>query len=523
MEKKTETSVQAEKKPWAKEENGFWGKIDSEIDAQVAKVRPKDGKVQWAIIAAVAILLVVLFKFTLDSDFSAMQKFALSAAMFCVGGEFMRRIMEWDGGFGLIFFRDRSTLNWIDRQAHRFSAVWKMLADIGLVFGFGLLSYFTLGEEQKKDKMRLAVLYGLGIPTLLAFSWFIAPIAISVMMALVQQNDFASATSQIKQAIPGQNAAATISVGGAPLTFSFVFIALAVLLIIGGISGVTTASIIGYGLIVLRNILMGIAGTGPGIAKTAPGGAPLLPGVNLPFVEGILALGVLLVVHELSHGFLARLAKVKLDSAGVVFFGVLPFGAFVDPDEKELEQISAGEHNRIMVAGSAANLITAIFTLAVFIGIFIASADLRLEGWAVTSGPLPHGAIVNAIDGQMYFGQKVNLPASSQVAISTSSGDFVRTTNSTGSIGIAMEKRDKWYPWKTTYAAPFEFISFVLTTLSLVFALNVLVGTVNLLPIPFFDGHHIVKKALGEGLALKIITWACGGAFLLNFLPWLFK
>jgi Zn-dependent protease len=58
------------------------------------------------------------------------------------------------------------------------------------------------------------------------------------------------------------------------------------------------------------------------------------------------------------------------------------------------------------------------------------------------------------------------------------------------------------------------------------FVLNVLVGIVNLLPIPPFDGYRILSLKLGgkKLYGIKImdaIVALIVGAFLANLLPWL--
>ena len=70
-----------------------------------------------------------------------------------------------------------------------------------------------------------------------------------------------------------------------------------------------------------------------------PGVAPIIPGIDIPLFAGIISLAVLLVVHEFSHGLLARAAKVRLKSIGLLIFSIIPVGAFVEPDERQISKV----------------------------------------------------------------------------------------------------------------------------------------------------------------------------------------
>ncbi|GEM_PF-734071 len=505
-------SENASGKPKENAPNKTLEKLDRQIDEAIAKIRPKNDNAKWLVLAASALLLIGIFAGLLGTELSALQKFASCAIVLCLGGEWMRRLMQWDGQLGLIMFRDRSMLVWIDRQATRFAPVWRMIADIGIVFGYGLSSYFVMGKEGRKDKGRVAALLLTCIPGLLIFSLIIAPLAIGFIISMVQHTDIGTASAQIKESIPGQEVVGKVPIGGGMLTLTYASIAFISLLVVFGLAGVTTVSIIAYGGIILQKIGLALFGLAD-LSKTAPGGAPLLPGVNLPLVQGVIAMAVLLVVHELMHAFLSRIYKVRLDSAGIVFFGILPFGAFVDPDEKELNKLSDTPHNRILGAGSAANIVTAIISLFLLLGMFWATADMRKDGLVVTSGPLPVGSVISNIVWKGALGADV----------STSEGNFYLPANSEGKLGIFMDATSRWNLFGQKYHSQFFWMEYVMQTLALVFSLNVLVGIVNMLPIPLFDGHHIAKKVLGEGLVLKALTWATAGAFVLNFIPWLFR
>ena len=75
-----------------------------------------------------------------------------------------------------------------------------------------------------------------------------------------------------------------------------------------------------------------------------PTTALLLPGVDIPgspifipIFAGIIALILLMVVHEFGHGILARAQGVEIKSIGVILLAVLP-GAFVELDEEDVKK-----------------------------------------------------------------------------------------------------------------------------------------------------------------------------------------
>ena len=65
-----------------------------------------------------------------------------------------------------------------------------------------------------------------------------------------------------------------------------------------------------------------------------------IPGLNpmLPLVYGVIALVVAMVVHELGHGIQARANGARVESSGLLY-GVVPLGAFVEPNEEDMKAI----------------------------------------------------------------------------------------------------------------------------------------------------------------------------------------
>jgi len=494
-----------------------------------SSVSPKNKNAKLAGLLAIIFACAYIFSVILGAGLSAMGAFLASILLFLVCGEMMRGLMGWEGFWGLILFKNKSTLAYIDRIAHKYAGIWVALSDIGLVLGYGLFSYLLLGKEQKAP-MRLAIMYIGGMALLIVFSVFVAPFAMSVITGMLSGGDFSGASVHLRENFTefGQ-----VPVGEGTLVVPVFSIAMLFVMILGGLAGSITISLIFYAAItlpaVLGKILAAVVAFATGGEFSAdglppPGGAPIIPGVNLPFVEGILALSVLLVVHEMAHALLARVANVKLDSAGIVFFGMLPFGAFVEPDEKELEKIEKFKTNRVLVAGSTANLVACMLFFFLFTAAVLATEDLRLGGWKVTEGNLPKGAIVYSVGGMQYSGQNLSFAPGEKIAVMTSFGEFERIANDGGKIGISMSRVEKSaLGFRYAFKQGWGWVEFVLNVLSLTFALNMVVGVVNLLPIPLFDGQRLMDAGVGNkrlSLAISIITSA---AFLANLLPWIFR
>jgi len=92
-----------------------------------------------------------------------------------------------------------------------------------------------------------------------------------------------------------------------------------------------------------------------------------IPGINplLPFWYGVLGLIVAMVVHELSHGFQTRANNMRVDATGVLY-GVVPLGAFVEPNEEDIRKSSRRAKLDLYSAGISVNFITAVVTFFIF-------------------------------------------------------------------------------------------------------------------------------------------------------------
>lgn len=121
--------------------------------------------------------------------------------------------------------------------------------------------------------------------------------------------------------------------------------------------------------------------------KISPENAPSprmmigLPGINpvIPVGYGILALAVAIIIHEFSHGILAMAEKIKVNALGLIFL-IVPIGAFVEPDEEELEKVSRRKRSRVFAAGPTSNMILAFICAILFSSVMMGVVSPKVDG-----------------------------------------------------------------------------------------------------------------------------------------------
>jgi membrane-associated protease RseP (regulator of RpoE activity) len=95
----------------------------------------------------------------------------------------------------------------------------------------------------------------------------------------------------------------------------------------------------------------------PGVVLVYPGLIPWLP-----FVPWIISIASVLLVHEFSHGLMLRAQDLQTKSVGGLVIVVL-FGAFVEPNEKQLMRAPISKRLRMFAAGSMGNFVLGLVCL----------------------------------------------------------------------------------------------------------------------------------------------------------------
>jgi len=112
--------------------------------------------------------------------------------------------------------------------------------------------------------------------------------------------------------------------------------------------------------------------------------APVLPGINIPgigilsFWHWVISIFILAVVHEFSHGMVARAHNIKIKSSGLAALGIgVPIipAAFVEPDEKQLKKQKDIVQHSIFAAGPASNIILAFLLIPIYLIIMVPIAN----------------------------------------------------------------------------------------------------------------------------------------------------
>lgn len=282
----------------------------------------------------------------------------------------------------------------------------------------------------------------------------------------------------------------------------------------------------------------------PGVAE--PGVSLVLPftdipGVGyLPFSHWIISLFILAVIHEFSHGVVARAHNVEVKFSGFAFFSIfLPVipAAFVEPDEKKLKRHSDVVQYSVFAAGPVINLIFAAVLLIAFPYVADAtqsayapfeemltddrgfSFELLNSSYPAAQAGLQSGMIITAVNGQpvtnyLDFHKEMQTARPQEtLVITTPENVFTLETTASpdnprkGFIGIKPVKNERvMKPEYKQYEGVYYWFRGLLRWL---FLLNFFIGLANLMPLGIVDGGRMLHTALQslikhEGRAKKV-------------------
>tara|TARA_Y100000310_G_scaffold179357_1_gene179323 strand:- start:1080 stop:2276 length:1197 start_codon:yes stop_codon:yes gene_type:complete len=294
------------------------------------------------------------------------------------------------------------------------------------------------------------------------------------------------------------------------------------------------------------------------VENAVPVIAPVLPGVDIPglpslgFWHWIIAILIVATIHEFSHGILARVHKVKVNSSGFAFLGPI-LAAFVEPDEKEMEKSSKYKQLSVFAAGPWSNILTAFVFLLVSLVVFIplTSSMMEFGGVEINSvneggpsfGILEKGMVINSINGIEVLNSNDFLgylkgtgPGDELILGVVDGGDATVVLGehpddssrgymgvvSTTSAALTMEAQEKygsfWISFIFWFARLFEWL----------FLISIGIGLANLLPLGPVDGGRMAltglsffikneKKLYKTWMAITVFTLAL---IVINLLPY---
>lgn len=278
---------------------------------------------------------------------------------------------------------------------------------------------------------------------------------------------------------------------------------------------------ISYTLIKNLIDLMMMPGTTSGVSLVLPGID--VPGVGiLPFWHWLVAIFLIAVVHEFSHGIVARAHKLEVKNTGIVFFGPI-IGAFVEPNEEKMRKEKEVVQYSVLAAGSFSNIILAIVALLLMSLLFVPIQQTMVEPTGFTfqsyvdsTYPFAQAAIA---PGTLITGIN-NIPTlrfedfSSELA-AKKPGDtiIVHAKEKDYEITLAQNPDDAKKPFLGIQAIKNEFevkgqytsgvskalytaIVTGVTFLRWLFLLSLGIGLFNLLPLPIVDGGRMMQTFL---------------------------
>lgn len=417
--------------------------------------------------------------------------------------------------------------------------VWDFLADFGLVLGFGAIGVdYLFGRKFSKPKRLLIA----GLSSALLFALFLG----FFLTFLVSPN-------------PGLLPALIL------FSLSFAF---------GGLMLFALVSLAWQVFDIFSKIMVG---------KTpCPGVVPIIPGLHLifqiPNVPSFLmppisvwgAFLIILVVHEFSHGTLMKRAGIKIKSVGIALLGLLPIGAFVEPNEAQLKSLPGRKQLRIYAIGPASNIYSMLvfialivfvsITLGPVIGSTVDSMERKIEFGSVAiagvmddydlcgntiempaDGVIEKGWILQKYNGvelnTLYDFRQALLKPDRNVSMvfETKDGIVEKTLekNQRGEIGIITALN--YVPGKEPtqeYKNTVFLLNEIATFLSWLLLLSLAVAMINFLPMDPFDGGKIAKimflpyfgflgmsKKETQKFIGRLFLWIVAALLLLNALP----
>ena len=172
--------------------------------------------------------------------------------------------------------------------------------------------------------------------------------------------------------------------------------------------------------------------------ELGPASILLLPGINpiVPLFYGWLALICAMVIHEFAHGIIARNRGLKVKSSGLLFFLVVPIGAFVDVDEEQITKAKPKDSLKVMAAGVAGNIVVGVACLLALLlivngltpvvnGVYVSEVT---KGMPAEAAGLLSGDVFVSVDNELIL-NRANL---TELFEDKNPGDIIQVTVARG-------------------------------------------------------------------------------------------
>jgi len=498
--------------------------------------------------------------------------------LFAAGLVLMRRLPNVQI-IGKVLFKINSTrgIDFMDRVGRKYSGFWTLIGDLALILLFGGLgtAYVTNNRGKKGRGIILAsltfftlfVYLGPNIVTLFPFAAFFSP----NLLALVIAAGLAAAAYKLSFCISKR--VATVSAFiiavlffGAPYLLTYAQLGSPYWLLIGiavGVLGLPAIVIVNL-LVQAGNIAIGESTT-PGVNIGYPDiedGLPVLKyagtDISIPiFPDILLAIILLLILHEGFHGLVSRAQGIELKNTGLLFASIVPLGAFVEPDEKKFKRAAPLKRLRVYAVGSFANIFVIALATFLIANAMVASGVVRGDGFVIN-----YVVVNSSVDGLLEPGETVYSVGGSKTPTFYDFSEFMQDKKPGDRVDIVAHNRTVtvtlgpapddetqgfvglgrtfdpivgiFAPQLATSHIEPSLGASIFGLLKWIFFLNLMIGLINLLPLKPLDGGYVydgffdwveeslpfgrklhLAKIFSKGFMLLIL-----GIFLINFLPY---
>lgn len=280
----------------------------------------------------------------------------------------------------------------------------------------------------------------------------------------------------------------------------------------------------------------------------------------VPFFYWLLSIVIIAIVHEFSHGVIARAYGMKIKSSGFAFLGViipiLP-AAFVEPDEREMARRPLKQRLSVFAAGPFSNILFGFFVAVILLMVLTPVNNFMFQNNGV--------GVVNLVAGKEFGAQKAGIAPGERITsidgILTSDIEVLRgvlaskkpgdrievmtnrlsynvtlsqnpTNASQAYLGVYLEQSRKLRPEIKQNFGDFVpgAVIWFFELLYWLYFLSIGIGLVNLLPLGIVDGGRMTLALLNKYCKKKraISIWKVMSTFFLllilaNILFALFK
>lgn len=258
-----------------------------------------------------------------------------------------------------------------------------------------------------------------------------------------------------------------------------------------------------------------------GVSLVLPGIS--VPGLGvLPFWYWLIALFLIALVHEFSHGIVARAHNVAVKNTGLVLFGPI-LGAFVEPDEQKMRKEQDIVQYSILAAGSFSNIVLALLSLVLLSAVMMplqqsmvtpqgftfdtyAEGDFPLQQAGILPGTLITGLNNQSISSFSSFAEELSFYKPGETIT-------VHTSEKKYSITLVANPDNPKKPFlgiknihdetevKVSYqggfgATGYAIVNWLTGFFRWLYLLSLSIGLFNLLPLPLVDGGRLAQVFL---------------------------